>query len=86
MSSYQLKSVPSLKVDFCSIINISTDHIDYHGNFTSYLNSKLELLKAVNQKGAIIINKNEEFLQKKIHTFIKKNKFKQKCFILEILK
>ena len=32
LSSYQLNSIPSLKIDFCSILNISNDHIDYHNN------------------------------------------------------
>ncbi len=83
LSSYQLKSIPSLKVDFCSIINISIDHIDYHGSFKSYLNSKLELLKAVNRHGIIIINNNDEFLRKKIHAFIKKNQIQTKIIYTE---
>ena len=83
LSSYQLNSIPSLKVDFCSIINISSDHIDYHGSFDSYLNSKLRLLKAIDKKGVIIINKNEKFLEKKIYAFIQNNQIQSRIIYTE---
>ncbi len=76
LSSYQLNSIPSLKIDFCSILNISNDHIDYHNNFNSYLNSKLKLIRAIKDNGKIIINKNQIFLMEKIKNFIKKNQTK----------
>ena len=56
LSSYQLLSIPSLKIDFGIIINISNDHIDYHGNFDAYLNAKLRLIEAIKDNGYLAVS------------------------------
>lgn len=45
LSSYQLKQVSRFKPDYGLFLNISPDHIDYHGDFSDYLNSKCNLFK-----------------------------------------
>ena len=66
LSSYQLLSIPSLKLDFGVITNISNDHLDYHGNFDSYLNAKLRLIETIRDDGNLVINHNDIFLKNKI--------------------
>ena len=66
LSSYQLLSIPSLKIDFGIITNISNDHLDYHGDFDAYLNAKLRLIEAINYNGYLVVNHKDIFLKKKI--------------------
>ena len=66
LSSYQLLSIPSLKIDFGIITNISNDHLDYHGDFDSYLNAKLRLIEAIKPDGFLVINHKDIFLKNKI--------------------
>ena len=66
LSSYQLLSIPSLKIDFGIIINISNDHLDYHGNFDAYLNAKLRLIEAIKDNGCLVVNHKDVFLKNKI--------------------
>ena len=66
LSSYQLLSIPSLKIDFGIITNISNDHLDYHDDFNTYLNAKLKLITAIKSNGYLIINHKDIFLKNKI--------------------
>jgi UDP-N-acetylmuramoylalanine--D-glutamate ligase len=45
LSSFQIEwsNLPSFQA--CAILNIAEDHIDWHGSFNEYANSKLKLLK-----------------------------------------
>ncbi len=71
LSSYQLLSIPSLKLDFGIITNISNDHLDYHGTFDAYLNAKLKLIKAIKNNGHLIVNHKDVFLKNKIKQKLK---------------
>ena len=66
LSSYQLLSIPSLKIDFGIITNISNDHLDYHGDFNAYLNAKLRLIEAIKDNGCLVVNHKDVFLKNKI--------------------
>ncbi len=58
----------NIKIDIAAITNISHDHLDYHGNFSSYVNTKLSLFtKILNSKGVAVVNSNL-----KIYKMIKK--------------
>ena len=72
LSSYQLLSIPSLKIDFGVITNISNDHLDYHGDFNSYLNAKLRLIEAIKENGYLVVNHKDVFLKNKITEKLKK--------------
>ena len=77
LSSYQLLSIPSLNLDLATIINLTPDHLDYHGTFESYVKAKINIIKHLKSDGKIIINKNDQLLKKYIEDF---NKFKLKKF------
>ena len=66
LSSFQLLSIPSLKLDFGVITNISNDHLDYHGDFNSYLNSKLRIIESIKDNGYLVVNHKDVFLKDKI--------------------
>jgi UDP-N-acetylmuramoylalanine--D-glutamate ligase len=40
LSSYQLEMTESLQLEFASILNITEDHLDRHGNFEAYKEAK----------------------------------------------
>ena len=71
LSSYQLLSIPSLKLDFGVITNISNDHLDYHGNFDTYLNTKLRLIEAIKDNGYLVVNHKDVVLKNKIKQKLK---------------
>jgi len=59
----------NFNIGIAAITNLSHDHLDYHKNFRSYVNSKLLLFtKILNTKGVAVINsrlKNYQTLEKK---------------------
>ncbi len=44
LSSFQIEWSKEARFSACAILNIAEDHIDWHGSFDSYANSKLSLL------------------------------------------
>ncbi len=56
LSSYQLKQVEQFKPDFGLFLNISPDHIDYHGDFSDYLNSKCNLFRNMNSDDKLVLD------------------------------
>ena len=60
----------------CLFLNLSNDHLDWHGNMSNYLNSKLKIFQLQNKNQIAIINNK----LKKI--FLKKN-FLSKLIILK---
>ena len=59
-SSHGLKQnrLDGLQFDIGIFTNLSHDHLDYHKNFSDYLNSKLYLFKNLIKKGTIISDKS----------------------------
>ncbi len=56
LSSYQLKQVSKFTPDYGLFLNISPDHIDYHGDFEDYLNSKCNLFANMNESQPIVLD------------------------------
>ncbi len=73
-SSFQLSHSKFLCPDYAFFLNLSNDHLDWHGNMNNYLNSKLKIFQLQNKNQIAILN--NKF--KKI--FIKKN-FSSKLII-----
>ena len=66
-SSYQLSHSKFIDPKFAFFLNLTNDHLDWHGNMNNYLNSKLKIFKLQSRNSFAIINEN----LKKI--FLKKN-------------
>ena len=66
-SSYQLSHSKFINPDFALFLNLTNDHLEWHGSMKNYLNSKLKIFNHQTDNQFAIINKNF----KKI--FIKKN-------------
>ncbi len=75
-SSYQLSHSKFITPDFAFFLNLSNDHLDWHGGKVNYLNSKLKIFHRQTKNNYAILNEQ----LKKI--FIKKN-FSSKLIIPE---
>ena len=73
-SSFQLAHSKFICPDFAILVNLTNDHLDWHGNRQNYLNSKLKIFNLQKKTQFAIIN------QKLKKIFIKKN-FSSKLII-----
>ena len=74
LSSFQLKDTSSYHPHIGAILNISPDHIDWHGSYEDYINSKFNIAKNQDKTDYLIINHEDEILSKN------KDKFKANIY------
>ena len=55
-SSFQLSHSKFIRPDYGFFLNLTNDHLDWHGNMNNYLNSKLKIFQLQNDKQIAIIN------------------------------
>ena len=65
VSSFQLSHSKFICPDYALMLNITNDHLDWHGKMINYINSKLKIFKLQNKYQYSIINDNFSFLFKK---------------------
>ena len=65
-----------VKFDIGIFTNLTKDHLDYHGNYKNYLNSKLILFKNLIKKDGLVIYDTDIKESKIIKKIIKKNKLR----------
>ena len=73
-SSFQLSHSKFICPDFAFFLNLSNDHLDWHGNMNNYLNSKLKIFTLQSKKHYALINQ-------KFKKIFKKKKFAGKMII-----
>ncbi len=65
LSSYQLDLCPTFRPDIAVLLNITPDHIDRHGSFKNYIDSKVRIFEYEGeQDGIAIIGIDDEPCQK----------------------
>ena len=66
-SSFQLSHSKFIRPDFAIFLNLSNDHLDWHGSKNKYLNSKLKIFRLQKQYQHAILNKKlkKYFLKKR---------------------
>jgi UDP-N-acetylmuramoylalanine--D-glutamate ligase len=69
-SSYQLSHSKFICPDYAFFLNLSNDHLDWHGSMSHYLNSKLKIFRLQTKNNFAIINKKFKkiFLRKKFES------------------
>ena len=67
-SSFQLSHSKFIKPDFAFFLNLTNDHLDWHGNMNNYFNSKLKIFRFQNKDNFALINKKfkKVFLKKSL--------------------
>ena len=78
-SSYQLSYSKFVKPSCALILNISNDHLEWHGNMKNYVNSKFKIFLLQNRQNISILK------QKKLIKIFKKKKFKSRLKIVSPL-
>ena len=71
-SSFQLDKIFSLRFDISILLNISKDHLDWHGSLKKYIDSKLNIFKNQNKRNFSIICIDDNNCKKIAQTFEKK--------------
>ena len=68
LSSYQLYYSGSLMLDYGVLLNIASDHLDWHGNFQNYLEAKSKIVEFTKKNNLLVyselIRKNMDIEQK----------------------
>jgi len=64
LSSYQLYTPLSKKLDVALILNITEDHLDWHGSFDEYAKAKLQIQQSLKESAPLIVFEKvaEQFL------------------------
>ena len=73
-SSFQLSHSKFIKPDFAFLLNITNDHLDWHGNMLNYTNSKLKIFMSQETNQFALVNI-------KFKRIFKKNNFASKLII-----
>ena len=88
LSSFQLHDVKNYKPKIATITNISEDHIDWHGTFDDYIDSKINISKNQDEDDYLIINHEDKILQDhkssykaKIYEFSSRNEVERGMFL-----
>ena len=63
LSSFQLHDSKLYHPKFAAILNINEDHIDWHGSFDDYINSKLKIATNQDKSDFLVINREDKILQ-----------------------
>ncbi|QQK07509.1 UDP-N-acetylmuramoyl-L-alanine--D-glutamate ligase [Miniphocaeibacter halophilus] len=74
-SSFQLASINSFRTKVAGIINISEDHIDWHGDYNKYIEDKSNIFKFQRDDDYLVVNCDDEIIKK----IIRKTKSKVIC-------
>ena len=80
-SSFQLSHSQYIRPDYAILLNITNDHLDWHGSMQNYINAKLKIFNLQTKNDfALISNKFKNYFRKKkyISRLISVNKKKYK--------
>ena len=77
-SSFQLSHSKFICPTYALFLNLTNDHLDWHGNRNNYLNSKLKIFNLQNKNHFAIINKKlkKDFIKKKFSSKLITTKIK----------
>ena len=64
LSSFQLETCNNLILDGAIILNITPDHIEWHGNLNNYYNSKIKIASFLKKNAPLIISSNDNLCKK----------------------
>jgi UDP-N-acetylmuramoylalanine--D-glutamate ligase len=66
-SSYQLDRIVDFRPDVSLILNISPDHLAYHGTMENYISAKWKISSMQSAKNFLILNQDDETILKNIY-------------------
>ena len=66
LSSFQLQSAGEFRPDIGLFLNLSPDHLDWHGSWQAYAEAKLKIFSCQGKDDVAIIGGDDDFLQKQV--------------------
>ena len=88
ISSFQLDAVRDFKVAVSAFLNISLNHLDWHGSFDHYYAAKKKLVLAQVKGDAAILNRDDALVwalrteaRSKIYAFSRRRRVTRGCFL-----
>tara|TARA_B100000579_G_scaffold198492_1_gene162324 strand:+ start:2240 stop:3532 length:1293 start_codon:yes stop_codon:yes gene_type:complete len=75
-SSFQLSHSKFIHPDFAILLNITNDHLDWHGSVQAYIKSKLKIFNLQGRNNFALVNEN-------LRDIFKKNKFLSKLVLVK---
>ena len=79
-SSYQLAKIDKLNFDYAFLLNISKDHIEWHGTLRKYIDCKLNIFKNQTKKSFAVICIDDTYCRRIASNFNKN--FKSKLILI----
>ena len=73
-SSFQLDKIQKLKFNISILLNLSKDHIEWHGNFSNYKDAKLKIFNNQNENNYSVISIDDDTCKKISNCFKKSYK------------
>ena len=64
VSSFQLEYINLFRPNVSMLLNVTSDHIDWHGSFDNYFKAKLKINKNQKDEDLVIINYDDELLKR----------------------
>ncbi len=61
-SSFQLEDTDLFRANISGILNLSPDHLDWHGSYEAYKDAKLKIFRNATNSDHIVLNLDDEFL------------------------
>lgn len=74
LSSFQLDNINLFKPQIAVLTNFAPDHLDYHGNFDSYISAKMKLVQNMSANDFVIYNGKDKEITKRINDNMKARK------------
>lgn len=63
-SSFQLENTNFFATHIAGILNITPDHIDWHGSYENYIQAKKKIYKNQQKSDYLVVNRDDDILQK----------------------
>ncbi len=60
LSSFQLENIETFRTPIAAVLNISSDHLDYHGTMPQYIQAKSRLLANQQETDMAVLNYDDE--------------------------
>lgn len=68
LSSFQLHNSPTLRARIAGVLNLSPDHINWHGSMDAYVSDKLRLVRNQTKDDVCVLNIDDPVLRKEMET------------------
>ncbi len=88
ISSFQLEHIDGFRVFMSVFLNVSQNHLDWHGSFEDYFNAKKKLVLAQAEDGIAILNRDDRLVwplarkvQATVYSFSAKRKVERGCYL-----